>query len=228
MQQQLVEAENNSLPIGEAIKYLTLYLGDSDWESHLKSIYFRLSKQLGAGASDEMRKIISCAILLPVYDKSKLTEVPENLLYWCSKYQQYKERDWVKLFDKVRVRDKQIEKWREQCLSMGIVYPLEYSPITRQAFNWLYTQAKEAGALNDDNKQDIERRYRNLVYAYGGETTCNTFRKINLKKIHSWRTGYFFEKAIFDTYSVDQIMRMKTSELNKTSPKLIKQINISK
>lgn len=210
----------------EAAKYLSLYLGESDhWVDHIDKVWQNLvKKNRPEEAKLKLKKILACAIMLPAHDKSKIPDNPENLLYWCSSWQQFNERDWVADLLKTMAYDDKIEQHRYAALGLGVVHPIEYSPITRQAFNWLYTKAEETGSVTDTNRKDIEKRFRNVVLAYGGEVVCNVFRSSAAKGILNWRTGYFFERAIFKHYSIEQVLRIKSAELKKTNPKLIKTI----
>jgi hypothetical protein len=180
----------------------------------------------------EMRKRLSCAILLPYYEKNTIQNPPQNLLYYCHKWSQYSSRDWLKEFNEVLEKDKKIEVLRNKCLELGIIYPLQYNPNTRQAFNWLYDEALASGDLTEANKADIAKKLQNIVYAYGGVVVCSVLSKPELKNkiksIPNWRSGYFFERLIHDVYSEEEIIKIKTHELNKTrntDPKLVKKIN---
>ena len=228
MSEVLVKEKTDTLDVDTEVKYLNLYVGQADWQHHIAQLWGRLSSKQYSPEDRKamMRKILSCAILLPSYDKTKVPEVPENLLYWVSSYTQFNERDWFSLLQDVIERDTEIEKWRNQSLSLGVVHPIEYSPVTRQAFNWLYSEADHAGVITPDNKQDMERRYKNLVLAYGGNVICSIFikEKHRLKKVLNWRTGYFFERIIFETYTAEQVLKIKKAELSKTNQSLVKQL----
>lgn len=212
----------------DAIKYLSIYVGDANWSDNIDRLYLRLSKKFGKeSAIPMMRKAIACTILLPTYDKTSVPEVPENLLHWVSSYHQFDDRDWVKLMEEVTKRDEEIVSWRGQCQSLGIVHPLEFSPITRQAMNWLMQEAKDAGAATEDNKASIKKIFERLVLTYGGKVVCNIFENDRAKirsKVLNWRTSYFFERLIFEIYTPEQVYAIKQNELNKTNPTLVKKI----
>lgn len=223
----LQKIQNDILDPDTAARYLNLYVGDADWMSHMGQLWNRLNKKYSEDQAKQlMKKTIACTTLLPAYDKTKIPETPENLLHWCSSYFQFNERDWFEELKQVISKDIQIEGWRNQCLALGIVYPLEYSPVTRQAFKWLYGKADEAGVITEENKETVVRRFQNLVFAYGGNVVCYVFLKHegHIRKILNWRTGYFFERAIFDVYTIDQVMKIKAAELKKTNAKLVKSI----
>jgi hypothetical protein len=38
----------------------------------------------------------------------------------------------------------------------------------------------------------------------------------------NYRTGYFVERVLLDVYDVEQIVKIKTVELGKTNPQLVK------
>lgn len=212
----------------DAIKYLSIYVGDADWETNINRLYSRLEKKFGKDqVVPMMRRVLACTILLPAYDKTTIPDVPENLLHWVSSYHQFEDRDWVSLLQGVMEKDKQIVKWRAQCQSLGVVHPLEFSPITRQAMNWLMRSAKDTGAISGENEQAIRQIFERLVLTYGGAVICNIYEKYNGKlnrKVLNWRTNYFFERLIFDEYKPEQVLTIKQNELKKTNPTLVKKI----
>jgi hypothetical protein len=226
----LVEDQDRTINGPEAMKYLTIYVADIDWEPHVVRLW-GLHKGRFNGDEDRtkeyIRNILACAILLPKYDKSCLTNPPENLLFWCHKYHQFKERDWKQLYFDLVDEDKAIESYRQQALALGVVHPIEYSPIARQAFNWLYSRV-DTDEFEDPMLQTIQNRFRKLVTVYGGNVVCNTFDK-NANNLHkhvlNWRTGYFFEKLIFKTYKIDQVLKIKSQELKKTNRTLVHNVD---
>lgn len=212
----------------DAIKYLSIYVGDADWGTNIDRLYERLSKKFGKDeAIPMMRKALCCTILLPTYDRTSVPDVPENLLHWVPSYHQFNDRDWVQLMKGVVAKDQEIAGWRGQCQSLGVVHPLEFSPITRQAMNWLVEAAREAGAVSDENKASVKKVFERLVMTYGGKVVCNIFedhRSKVRKKVINWKTNYFFERLIFDIYTPEQVYAIKQNELNKTNPTLVKKI----
>lgn len=223
-----VDPKNQTLSKDTAIKYLNLYIGESDWGRHIDALWTRLAKKHNeSDARAILRKTIACATLLPIYDRTKIPDNPENLLFWCPSYQQFSEKDWFSLLLEVIAEDEKIEGWRLECQRLGVIYPIVYAPWPRQAYNWLYKAAEESGQLNDDNRELIEKRFERLVLTYGGLVVCHIFQKEEhkiKKKILNWRTGYFFEKLIFDIYTIDQVLKIKKQELAKTNPTLVKKI----
>ena len=227
MQATKVKMEH-SLTRNEAVKYLNRYAGDADWAHHMQRKWELLSSRMRMDDAEELfKKIIACTILLPTFDKSRLTDPPQNLFHGCMKYDQFDERDWVELLHKVKERDIEIRQWRNQCLSLGIIAPIQYSPITRQAYNWLYGKAVDTGVVTPENKASIVDSMEKLVYAYGGQVICGIFTKeewkIN-KKVLNWKSNYFFERLIYDVYTFDQVFKIKQQELKKTNSKLVQQI----
>jgi len=216
-----------------ASKYLTIYVGEleaaHDWDYHIGILSSRLAKKYSN--QEEMvktlRNTIACAILLPVYDRKSLTDPPENLLYWCSGYRQFAEKDWYDLLYSVVKKDQEIIKWRNRCQSLGIIDPIDFSPITRQAFNWLYVAAQDSGVVTSANDERIQQSFQRLVWAYGGAVVCSLFQNHEAtvqKKVLNWRTNYFFERLIFDVFTVDQVVKIKRQELKKTNQRLVKHI----
>lgn len=214
----------------EIIKYLTIFNADIDWQPHLQE----LTKQISRRYSDEhkareaRRKQAACTILLPLFDKSALSDPPENLLFKCHTYHQFGSRDWEYELEKVAKKDRIIKANREEALAMGVIYPIEYNPNTRQAYRWLVEASQSSGDWNED---DTSKKLKNLVYAYGGAVICNVFIKPEYKpklyKLLNWRSGYFFEHLIYEVYTPTEILKIKQQELLKiknSDPKLIKMV----
>lgn len=223
--------EQGKLPKVVAEKYLAIYLGDSNWGRHWDTLVGRLQKKYsGTELGDAVKRQIGCAILLPSTNKGVHVDSahPENLLFQCASFHQFHDQDWFKELQEVISRDLQIQEWRNQALSLGVVDPLEYAPYCRQAFNWLYGKAEDSGHVTAETKEDIVRRCKNIVWAYGGACITNIFlrHEEDLKKVANWRTGYFFERVIFDVYTPDQVLKIKKADLDKTNSRLIKKIRI--
>lgn len=216
------EQVKGKLELETAVKYLSVYLGETPEEckSALNILWGRLSKQHStAVASAKMKEIISFTVLYESVTKSRLPEKPINLLFYCQKYDSLNEREWWPLLAKVIEEDKQIEKVRNFCLNLGVVNPLEYSPTTRQALNWL----KDRRPANDTSTST--QKLKSLVYAYGGNVVCGVFEKdkelFKIKRLPDHDLTYFFERLIFQFYSAEKIVKIKKLELDKTSPKLV-------
>lgn len=212
-----------------AIKYLNLYVAESDWDYHLQELRGKLLRRNTPEQAQSLYwNSVAFAILGPELMGVQVPDKDPAMVLYRDTWSQCKERDdWFKLLEKRVQEDAEIEKHRNECLSLGIVYPLDYSPITRQAFNWLYDKAEEAGVISDHNKKDMIRRFQNLVYAYGGNVICYIFIKEEgrlRKKILNWRSNYFFERLIFDVYSPEELIKIKKQELNKTNSKLVKKV----
>lgn len=208
-----------------AEKYLTLYVGEADWSAHIDTLWNRIKHQ--NGWEEKLRQAIAFTILLPAHDRSTRIdpEHPENLLFRGSSYHQFATKDWFAELKKVIDRDIKIqENWRIQCLKLGYVDPIENQTYCRQAFNWIYERAQESGAITPQSKEDLTRRFRNLVWAYGGAVLSNLFtnHKNVTNKILNWRTGYFVEQAVFEAYSIDQVLKIKAAELERTPQKMVR------
>lgn len=223
--------EKGKLTTENMVKYLNLYIGETSWEDKLAHLYNRvLLPKLGEKqAKITFKESVAFAILGQEYASIPVPDELSNALYRIS-WAQFKERDdWVALLEKRIKDDIEIESSRDQCLSLGIVHPLDYSPVTRQAYNWLYGKAEDSGVVTEENKKDIVRRFQNLVYAYGGNVVCYIFMKEETKvkkKVLNWRSNYFFERLIFDVYTLEQILKIKKQELNKTNSKLVKKVRV--
>lgn len=214
---------NGELPPEVAITYLNIYIGTADWGKHLAKLYESVRNN-----SELMRQIICCTILTPTHNRHiKLyQDHPEQLLFGIRKFDHFDNQDWYKTFQKVVRQDLDINKWRRLSWAEGVIDPLEFSPNTRQAFNWLYAKAEESGAISSSNKEEVVQKLKNLVYAYGGAVICGIFTRHEeaLKKVVNWRSGYFFERSIFDTYDIEQVLKIKKRELNSASEKLVKRV----
>lgn len=224
--------EQDTLPREVAEKYLSVYLEESDWKAHVDTLYVLLNKRYGRDieiTKKQMKQAISCTLMLPIIDRSTYIDRhhPENLLFKCVTYHQFNERDWFELFKTEVKQDLKVYEWRNKCLSLGIIDPIDIAPFTRQAYNWLFAAAEKHKDIDDNTKKDISDRMRNLVWAYGGINVCNMFSRYEEslnKKVLNWRTGYFFEKDLFNHYTIDQVVKIKTAELEKTNTKLVKKI----
>lgn len=215
----------------ELIKYLTLFNADIDWQPHLMELAKQASKRNNGDlekAKDARRKQVACAIMLPYFDQTTISDPPENLLFKCYTYHQYHSRDWLYELEKIVKLDQTIKANRDQALDLGVIYPIEYNPNTRQAYRWLVEASQSRGDWNED---ETAKKLKNLVYAYGGAVICNVFikpeYKTKLYKILNWRSGYFFEHLIYEVYSPVEILKIKNQELLKvknSDPNLIKKV----
>lgn len=160
------------------------------------------------------------------------TNIPDPvhlMLFWCPTWNQYKEKDWFSLFKEVVKKDIEIQNNHKILLQLGIIDPIDYSPITRQAYNWLYSHAESTHAINDKTKDLVTKKMQNLIRLYGGAVISNIFTNHtnNIEKIFNWRSGYFFEREIYNVYTFDQIKRIKSKEIEKLNPKYIKILTVN-
>jgi hypothetical protein len=49
--------------------------------------------------------------------------------------------------------------------------------------------------------------------------------KKNVNNVFNWRSGYFFEREIHKVYSLQDILKIKNTEIEKTNSKYIKKIS---
>lgn len=220
--------EKGVLSVDTAQKYLNIYVGESDWPKHINQLWTNLenkNKNLDL-SKDEIKKIIACTLLLPTYEKTTIPDPVHLILFWCTSWGQLKERDWFTLFKDVIKKDILIQNNRKNLLDIGVIDPIDYSPLTRQAFNWLYAEAEKNDCITDENRSEIKTKLQNLVRIYGGAVISNIFtnHKNSLNKILNWRSGYFFEREIYNVYSYDQIVKIKNLEIQKLNPKYVKKI----
>lgn len=193
-------------------KYLGLYVADINWRpilDNLRSINI---------SQEEKWKRMAFAVVLPSYESSAFRNTDlTNLFNWCFKWQQFNLRDWISELRDIYIKDQKIEPIRNKCLDLGIIYPLHYNPTTRQAFNWLMAKAEESNLTIESTISS--EKLQNLVHVYGGKVVCGVFEKPELgpkiDKLPHWRSGYFFERLIHEAYSENQLIEIKTHEINK-------------
>lgn len=229
--QEVRKAVNEkALPLAVAEKYLKLYVADTSWQDSISSLWKNSMNKLRSEdlAKEHVKKAISCATLLPMLEKVAIPNPPTNLLFWCTGWTQFNKEDWFSMYMAVLKEDIKISDNRNEIIKMGIIDPIDISPITRQAFNWLYQKAEENEHIDNTNSQSVRDKFANLVKSYGGAVVCNIFmnHKNNIEKVFNWRSGYFFEKQIHSIYSMDQIKRIKQAELSKTNNKYIKKVGV--
>lgn len=217
--------DTNNLSISVAEKYLKLYVANIDWSDHIASLWKNSTNKFKneQEAKNYVKKAIACATLISYLEKTPIPEQPKNLLFWCTAWKQFDQHDWFSLYIDILKEDVNISENRNNIISIGIVDPIDISPITRQAFNWIYSKAEESHNLDEIDIVDLKSKFTNLVKAYGGAVICNLFinHKLNVDKVFNWRSGYFFEKQIHKVYSVDQMVKIKSAELSKTNKKYI-------
>jgi hypothetical protein len=212
----------------KAVQYLKIYNADIEWLDYIGELYALLLKKTRneTEAKQRVKQHISFTILAPLEDSSIIKEPYHRLLFGCSSFAKFGEKDWEFELRKIWEHDAKIETHRNQLLSMGIIYPVEYVPMTRQALNWLMERVED-----NASREVTKTKMQNLVFAYGGATICNIFLKpeyqTKINKIPNWRTGYFFERLIYEVYKPEQMLRIKEHELNKVDSKLVKKIRIN-
>ena len=217
------------IPIEVAEKYLNIFVAKTNWSEHIKSLWNTSGRRI---KEDEARRAhvkraISCATLLPYEEGTTIPSPPENILFWCTAWEQFNKKDWFDQYKKNIKEDINISENRNKIIKLGIIDPVDVSPMNRQAFNWLYTKAKEKENLTEEEMKALEKKFFNMVKSYGGAVICNIFlnHKNAVENVFNWRSGYFFEKQIYKVYSLEDIIKIKTAEIKKTNPKYIKKIN---
>jgi len=220
--------ENGVLSIDLADKYLKIYVADIDWKPHIAQLWNNSLKKNGneTVAKDYIKRAVSCATILPLVEKTQIPDPPSNLLFWCTRWKQFEQDDWFDILKSIVKEDVEIVKKRNKVLSLGIIDPIDILPINRQAFNWVYEKVTNEESLSDSQIEDSKKKISNLIRAYGGAVICYMFMKHqhSVDTVLNWRTGYFFEKKIHSEYSLDQIIKIKKTELSKVNAKYIKNI----
>lgn len=221
--------EDDTLSIDVADKYLRIYVADIDWKDSINKLWEMFFKKTSnpENAKALVKKTISCTILLPFTDKTPIPDPPTNLLFWSTKWDQFSKDDWFDNLKKVIKEDIEIANNRNKLISIGVISRIDVSPMTRQAFNWLCEKYLDKKYSNTENIPDIKEKFSNLVKVYGGAIICNMFvsHKSNVEKVFNWRSGYFFEKEIHKVYSLDQIQKIKITELKKINSNNIQKIH---
>lgn len=225
MMDQLIK--NNSLSIDVADKYLTLYLGESNWPEKISQLWTVQSKRHGEEKAKEVvKKCIACACLSPIVNKTAIPEENHVLIFWVAGWPQFNERDWFEMFKEVVKSDLQIEKNRLTIMKFGIFEHIDIPPLTRQAYNWLNERVNQEKFVNQELKEKSVTKMKNLVRIYGGAVLCNLFTNYssNVERVLNWKSGYFVEKEIYKVYSLDQIIKIKKSEIQKTNSNYIRKV----
>lgn len=225
MMDQLIK--NNSLSIDVADKYLTLYLGESNWPEKISQLWTVQSKRHGEEKAKEVvKKCIACACLSPIVNKTAIPEENHVLIFWVAGWPQFNERDWFEMFKEVVKSDLQIEKNRLTIMKFGIFEHIDIPPLTRQAYNWLNEKVNQEKFVNQELKEKSVTKMKNLVRIYGGAVLCNLFTNYssNVERVLNWKSGYFVEKEIYKVYSLDQIIKIKKSEIQKTNSNYIRKV----
>jgi len=221
--------KENILPIELAEDYLKIYVADIEWKTHINKLWKNFSnKKLGDEECKALvKKAISCAVLLPSLENTQIPDPPQSLLFWCTAWAQFNERDWFELFKETVEKDIFIKNSRKKIIEAGIIDPIDYSPLTRQAYNWLYDKAESTGSINDNNKDVVIKKLKNIVTIYGGTVISSIFvsHPQSIEKVTNWRSAYFFEKEIYKIYSIEKILKIKNMEFTKTNPNYIKKYN---
>ena len=91
----------------------------------------------------------------------------------------------------------------------------------------MYDKAESTGSINDNNKDVVIKKLKNIVTIYGGTVISSIFvsHPQSIEKVTNWRSAYFFEKEIYKIYSIEKILKIKNMEFTKTNPNYIKKYN---
>lgn len=219
-------ANDGTLSFDVAEKYLTIYLGEADWKEKIGQLWTVQKRKIQdeQKTKDFVKKSVACACLSPIINKVNIPDEKHVMLFWVGGWPQFNERDWFDLLKSIAAKDLEIENNRRIVIQYGIFDQIDYSPLTRQAFNWLCEKLEKESFDNPEKKLESVEKLKNLVKIYGGAIVCNMFTNysLNIDKVLNWRSGYFIEKEIYKVYSIEQIVKIKKSELNKTNPNYIK------
>lgn len=233
MNETIQKTQEDELTQEEVISYLELYLGKADWKAALTKVYRQVRKRCRdneVNTKAQFREVVSCGILLPLVDGTRVPiDDPTKVLMWAQSQSNLAAHEWYELLNQERAKDKTIQAIRHKIATLGIIHPIAYSPPTRQAFNWIHAKAIEVGHLTPQNSNVVEKKFNNLVSIYGGNIICELFSRHStarpiLNKVVNWYSGYFIERLIHDSFTLDEIVAIKKNELNKTNKDLVKKI----
>lgn len=228
--------KTNRLSKDLASHYLNIYVSPNvDWTSAINKKYNFISRKnthlTPEEIGEKMKTILCATILMPAYypsvRESLKSREPDYLLHAVDKFDQFGNKQWVEELHKVVTKDIEIQKFRTQIMSIGIISQIEYQPYYRQAFNWLIERAEKNGDVNDNNRENVKTSMRHIVVRYGGMAISNLFSRHTdvVNTIVNWRTGYFIERALFRIYSPEEIKKIKQIELAESPQRLVQKIN---
>jgi hypothetical protein len=221
---------SESLDINLADKYLKLYVADIDWLPHISSLWGNVQKKNMSQEDKKnfIRQSISSTILSPYLYNTQIPNPPQNLLFWTNSWKQFNDHNWFEILTDIFKEDIKVASSRVNLIKLGVIDPIDLSPLTRQAFNWLYEKALEKNDINENNREELILKFKNIVRAYGGASICSIFSRYgnHVDKVLNWRSGYFFEKEIYKVYNLDQLVKIKKSELSKTNSTYIKKVGV--
>ena len=209
--------DQSELTIEDFNRYLKIYNANIDWVPHLTKLFDQLKNKSGDAmrAKNESREHAAFTILYPAQDKNALTDPPFKLLFYAQKHDGRGTRDWLAELVKVAKKDKEIKEIREELVQLGIVDPIFYIPRWRQAFLWLMDQVEGSGL---EPVHPVNKNFENLVKYYGGTIVGSLFEpqfKNQIAKIPNWRTPYFFEHLIHKTYKKDELVKIRTHDIQE-------------
>jgi len=113
-------SKEDSIPKELAEEYLKIYVADIEWGVHIDKLwnnFYNKNKNVDE-AKTMVKKTISCAVLLPSLESTKIPDTPQSLLFWCTAWAQFKEREWFELFKKTVEEDIQIKNNRKKIISV--------------------------------------------------------------------------------------------------------------
>lgn len=222
-------SEDGTLSIQVASRYLLQSYGDRDWEGTIKELkQFLSNKYSDKGQKNrDLYRTISFGIHLPIIQQNmRPNQESADILFRCRYFRQFSEKDWHENLRKIAGKDLEIYNNRTHILQQGVITNPQYQPYTRQAYNRLCRMAEETGAIGDHNCSEVHQRHKRFVQIYGGAVINSIFSEYEnrLNRVINWATPYFFEHLIYKQYNLDNIIRMKSAELSKTSDALIQHI----
>jgi len=226
IQSMTTVVEDGTMPLDVAEKYLSLYIGECDWNSKIAYLWSTQKKKFKDedSAKEYVKKSVACACLTLIYNKTAIPEDKSSLLFWVGGWPQFNERDWFSIFREIIKKDLEIDQHRKAVIQLGVFDYIDMSPITRQAYNWLYDLLDKEKFDSQEKREEGIQKIKNLVKIYGGAIICNLFtnHQASVDKVLNWKSGYFIEREIYKVYSVDQIIKIKSAEVNKTNKNYIK------
>lgn len=78
-----ITVRDKTLPLEVAEKYLNLYIGESDWKTHISKLWtnFQNKNKNSDLSKDDIKRAISCTMLLPTMEKTNIPDPVHLMLF---------------------------------------------------------------------------------------------------------------------------------------------------
>lgn len=227
-EQAWVEGLEEGVLYGDfANQLLSIYVMDHDWSAAINRLHAQHKRNNREDVARELtREALAFTILLPTLDPTIRIDADNpdnNLFYWQHFHQKQSEESWFKKLQSVIAGDMKNFAIRKELIALGVVDPLEFQPLSRQAYKWLCESAESQG---EELTARSRSQFRNFVMAYGGSIVSRVFdqKPYEVRRIPNWRSPYFIEQLTHRSFrDKNEMIRIKKTELDKTNSKWIRQ-----